>query len=564
MLFRKPGTHKKRHIVKTVAAAVIASAIVVLCGCAFRGTGGTGDGTSSPGGKATPAASQVPQDPVQGGTLRLSIGPYDTINPLRTSCEDLRLFVCAFVCENLVDIGTDMQIVPRILASWSFDESCKVWEFKVAENIVFHSGDTAEAEDVKILIDSIVGFGGNYAENVKNVAGCSVVDKSTVQIILKEPDALFVNKLCIPFVGWRTLASDKPVVMDGTGIFKTTEFDEKHILLEKNTLYRDKSKLANYNTVDMTVFESEDAKVNSDFDICVVQGASVGAGMLREGTKVYYYGGTGYDYIAVNCATTYLRSSAADPATGEKSYITLDNPFNDKRLRQALNYVTSRNEAVTKGASGKASVSLLPLYSGTVYRKQETADFPYSPEHAMQLLTGAGYERTAEGWFKNGEELAVSAICPRRNYRMTSVMRVAAEGLRGIGFKVDLYELTDGEYLERLNTREYMIAAVEIELGVWQDCEAVFGTNGALNYSFYSDSRIDGYIAQTRLHSDPAVAKAAYAKIEEIILEDCPIAGLFIADNALVAGSRMQGIKDELLRPWAPLAGAEEWWIEQK
>ena len=107
-----------------------------------------------------------------------------------------------------------------------------------------------------------------------------------------------------------------------------------------------------------------------------------------------------------------------------------------------------------------------------------------------------------------------------------------------------------------------MIAAVEIELGVWQDCGAVFGTNGALNYSFYSDSRIDDYIAQTRLHSDPAVVAAAFARIEEIILDDCPIVGLFIADNALVTSGRIGGVREEILRPWAPLSGAAKWWIK--
>jgi len=562
MLFRKPGTHKKRHIVKTVAAAVIASAIAVLCGCAIPGSGEIPDDVSTPRAtKGVTSETPKPENPVPGGTLKLSIGPYDTVNPLRTSNEDLRLFLCAFVCENLVDIGPDMQIRPGVITSWSVDDTYRVWELKVDNGVVFHSGAAAEAEDVKILIDNIIGFGGNYAENVKNVAGCSVADKETVQIILKEPDALFVNKLCIPFVGWQTLASDRPVVLDATGIFRTTEFDGGHILLEKNTLYRDKSKLTYYNTIDITVFESENAKVNSDFDICVVQGASVGANLLREGSKVYYYGGTGYDYIAVNCATTYLRG-AADPVTGEKSYITLDNPFSEKKLRQALNYVTSRTEAVNKAASGRATISLLPLYSGTVYRTQNAADFTYSPEHAMQLLIEAGYERTAEGWFRNGEELTVSAISPRQSYRMTAVMRAAVEGLRDIGVRVELYELTDEDYLARLNAREYMIAAVEIELGVWQDCGAVFGTNGALNYSFYSDSRIDDYIAQTRLHSDPAVVAAAFARIEEIILDDCPIVGLFIADNALVTSGRIGGVREEILRPWAPLSGAAEWWIK--
>ena len=549
------------HNVKRIAAALIALVMLVLCGCS-GGSGEIPDDTSAPtGASANPSATPAPSQPKYGGTLKLSIGPYDTINPLRTSNEDLRLYLCSLVCEPLVDIGSDMQILPHILTSWTFDETYTVWELTMARNVTFHSGAAAEAADVKNLIDNLVGFGGNYGINVANVAGCSVKDKYTVQVILKEPDALFINKLCIPFIGWKTLVSDNAKVLDATGIFKATEFGDKHILLEKNTLYRDKSKLTYYNTVDISVFETEHEKLSSDFDICVLQGGTVGASLLGRGTSVYYYGGTGYDYIAINCTPTYLLGSDVDEETGEKNYIALRNPFYDKRLRQALNLVTSRENAVDRAASEHGQIALLPLYSGTVYRKQQESDYSYNTDRARILLKDIGYTSTDDGWFMAGEELVVTAICPKRNFRMLTVMREAVDGLEKIGVKVDLLELSDEEYLERLNNKEYMIASVEIELGVWQDCGPVFGTTGELNYSFFSDVRIDGYITQTSLHSDPAVVSAAYAKIEEIILEECPIVGLFIPDNAVITSSRLKGVKEENLRPWAPLADIGEWWI---
>ncbi len=559
MVFMKKSSCKGVRLV----AVLLALAILFLCGCGGE-IGENPDDTSMPDGSTGPApASPTPAVPKNGGTLKLSVGPYDTVNPLRTSNEDVRLYMCAFVCENLVDIDADMMPSPHVFTSWSCDDTSRIWEFEMARNVTFHSGGEAVASDVKNMIDNIVGFGGNYAENVRNVAGCFVKDKYIVQVMLKEPDAMFVNKLAIPLVGWQTFASDEPVVMDGTGIFKTTEFGDERILLEKNTLYRDRSKLTYYNTVDIGVCGSENEKVNSDFDFCLIQGASVGASILREGTSVYYYGGTGYDYIAVNCATSYVLGSGSQGEGEGKNYITLANPFSEKRLRQALNLVVSRENVVRSAASGHGSISLLPLYSGTAYRKQQNPDYPYSPERAVALLKEIGYANTDAGWFKDGEELVVRAICPKRNFRMLTVMREAAEGLRGIGVTVELAELSDADYLERLNNREYMIAAVESELGVWQDCSAIFGTSGKLNYSFYSDAKVDGYLEQLSLHSDPGVAAAAFARIEEIVIEDCPIVGLFIADNALIVSDRIKGVREEVLRPWNPLASIGEWWIEE-
>lgn len=553
----------KTNIFKRIAAAVIAVMLLAVFGCSADVTEKPDD-TSMPNstkGQETP--SPAPEVPKSGGTLKLSVGPYDIIDPLRTSNEDVRLFMCTFVCENLIDIDSNMLPVPRILTSWVCDETYKVWEFKVAQDVVFHSGYKAEAADVRDLINNIIGFGGNYSSNVKNVAGCFAKDKETVQVILAKPDALFVNKLSIPLVGWKTVTSDRPIVMDGTGVFKTTEFDGDHILLEKNTLYRDKSKLTYYNTVDITVYESENAKTLSDSDICVLQGASVGSNLLREGSTVYYYGGTGYDFIALNCASTYLLGSAGDSMTGEdKNYITLANPLSDKRLRQVINLITSRENAVRAAASDHGKIALMPLYSGTAYRKQLKADYDYSPERAISLLREIGYVKTDDGWFMDDEELIVRGICPRYNFRMLAVMREAATALKSIGVRVEIAELTDAEYLERLNNREYMIAAVETELGVWQDCRDILGTLGSLNYSFYSDARVDGYLEQIALHSDPAVVSAAYSKIEEIVLEDCPIAGLFIADNAVIVSKRVKGVREEVLRPWSPLADALNWWID--
>ncbi len=181
-------------------------------------------------------------------------------------------------------------------------------------------------------------------------------------------------------------------------------------------------------------------------------------------------------------------------------------------------------------------------------------------------MNAAGYTKSAvDGkWYDaDGNELIVRAISPKANFRMGRTLRQATNALKEIGVTVELEEIGDDEYLDRLRNKEYMLAAVEIELGTWQSVEKILKTDGELNFTFYGNSRIDDYIEQIETIENAGVILAAYNEIEKIVLEDNPIAGMFIADNAVVLSGRLQGFRQEAVRPWNILATAAEWWIEE-
>ncbi|MBO7658622.1 MAG: ABC transporter substrate-binding protein [Clostridia bacterium] len=557
---------------RLAAAVAVLLAVVMLFSCAKTPSGERPDDTFDPVATSTPGADEPAAEerlPVEGGVLKLSVGPFDTINPLLTNNEDIRVYA-GFVCEMLVVPDSFMEPTGNVLREWVHNEEFTVWEFTVADGIVFHDGSAVEASDVKRVIDYIIARGGNYAANVENVAGCFAKDEKTLQLVLKEPDAHVPEKLAIPLVGWQTLAADRPVLLAGTGIFKQKDLTGQKLTLEKNADYRNADALTHFDNVEITFYESEDAKLRSDFDMALFYGSSVGLSALKKDTKVQYYTGSVYDFIAIKCSSTYLISnpvSSDDVETGEeKTFVTLANAFASSDMRRALNLLTSRQEAVNAAASGHGTVSLLPLYSGTVYRRQNQEDYPYNPVRAQLLMNAAGYTKSAvDGkWYDaDGNELIVRAISPKANFRMGRTLRQATNALKEIGVTVELEEIGDDEYLDRLRNKEYMLAAVEIELGTWQSVEKILKTDGELNFTFYGNSRIDDYIEQIETIENAGVILAAYNEIEKIVLEDNPIAGMFIADNAVVLSGRLQGFRQEAVRPWNILATAAEWWIEE-
>ena len=566
---KKAPHFKLNRIGRAAAAVAFLMVVVMLFSCAKSPSDERPDDTFDPVATQDPGATEpAPEEklPVEGGVLKLSAGPFDTINPLLTNNEDIRIYA-GFVCEMLVVPDDFMEPAGNVLTNWVHNDAFTVWEFTVADGIAFHDGSVVESSDVKRVIDFIIARGGNYAANVENVAGCFAKDDMTLQLVLKTPDAHMPEKLAIPLVGWQTLAADRPVLLSGTGIFKQKELNAEKITLEKNTEFRNVAALTHFDEVEITFYGSEDEKVRSPFDMALFYGSSVGISALKKDTSVHYFTGSAYDFIAINCSSTYLISNpVSDEESGEKTFVTLANPFANPDMRRALNLLTSRKDAVNAAASGHGKISLLPLYSGTVYRRQNLEDYPYNPVRAQLLMNAAGYSKSAvDGkWYDaDGNELIVRAISPKANFRMSRTLRQATNSLKEIGVTVELEEVGDDEYLDRLRNKEYMLAAVEIELGTWQSVEKILKTDGELNFSFYGNSRIDDYIEQIETIENAGVILAAYNEIEKIILEDNPIVGMFVTDNAVVLSARLHGFRPEALKPWNVLATANEWWIEE-
>ena len=563
---------KRTAWIKRNTVLIILAAVVCLCACTGQSgrTNEIPDDTSRPGQAepaATPKPSAGPEKPVIGGTLKLSVGPFDTINPLLTNNADIVTF-SEFVCEPFIKLSRTMEPLPCIFTEWVHNDEMTVWEFKVDAAAAFHDGKTVTAGDAKRVVDFILEKGGNYAGNLEGVAACFAVSDDTVQFVLKKPDGLLPVKLKIPLVGWQTLAADIPAELSGTGIFIQESYGGDKIVLRKNENYRDREALTCFDKVEISIFPDENSKLGSDYDIAFVYGTSVGTSILGDDTVVYYFTGSTYDYIALNCSSTYFMSSVEVTPDGgtAKNFISFDNPFQDPDVRLAANLLTSRSNGLFTAASGRGVVSLLPAYSGTIYRRQNTEDLAYNDDRAELLLEKAGYTKNYEDgkWYgRDGEELIIRGLAPGNNFRMVRTLREAAEGLRRIGVTVELHEVSDGEYLEGLRNKEFSMAAMEIELSFWPDLAAVLKTGGELNYSYYTNSLVDAYIEQAEAQEDPEVVVAAYNEIEKLLLEDNPIIGMYVIQNAAIVRNELRGVRRELLFPQDILGSAGEWWIKR-
>jgi peptide/nickel transport system substrate-binding protein len=331
-----------------------------------------------------PAAAQP------AGTLLVGLvaEPVNLDPPQVTDLNSLR--VARRIVETLVTFPEEStQIVPGLAESWTISKDGLTYTFKLRKGVKFHDGTPFNAEAVKFSIERQFNpehpanklgkypFANFFFGNVKAV---EAMDDSTVRFVLKEPRASFLAVLTsgaasiVSPTAVRKWGADYPLNPVGTGPFRYVSWQRgQQVVLEKNpdywkgavkldrVVYRpiveDQARLTELMTgaVDLIV------GVPPDF-----------VGQLEGSPKV----------------------SIAKQVGAHVWYLGINNqkkPFDDKRVRQALNYAVNKDAIVKDVLKGTGAVSKGPVLPNTWGADAALKAYPYDPQKAKQLLAEAGY-----------------------------------------------------------------------------------------------------------------------------------------------------------------------------
>jgi len=106
---------------------------------------------------------------------------FDSLDPITRG----GVFLEIGICELLVDIDYELNVVPHIAESWSVSEDGLQWTFKIKQGVTFHDGTICDANAVKYSLDRAVEkskwFKQIFVESVE------AVDDLTVVVTTKEP-----------------------------------------------------------------------------------------------------------------------------------------------------------------------------------------------------------------------------------------------------------------------------------------------------------------------------------------------------------------------------------------
>ena len=446
------------------------------------------------------------------------------------------------VVETLVTFPEEStQVVPGLAESWTVSKEGLRYTFKLRKGISFHDGTPFNAEAVKDSIErqfnpehpfSKLGkypFANYFFGNVKAV---EVVDASTVEFVLKEPRASFLAVLTagaasiVSPTAVRKLGADYALQPVGTGPFKFASWERgQRVVLEKNPGYwRFPVKL------DRVVYRP------------IVEDQARLTELLTGALDLIV--GTPPDYVAQlesNPKVTLLKQVGA-----HVWYLGINNqkkPFDDKRVRQALNFAVNKEAIVRDVLKGTGSLSAGPVLPKTWGADGGLRPYPYDPERARKLLAEAG--------FPNG--FSTTLWVPESGSGMQSpvaMSTVIQSNLKAIGVNVALQTMEWGAYLAKLRSREQELFALSWMAGN-EDPDMVMypllhssqWTPNGPNRALYRNDRFDGILHQARLTTDEKKRADLYRQAQRILADDAP--WIFIDHEIQTAAhaKRVQGFK---------------------
>ena len=331
-----------------------------------------------------PTATPVPPTPtvVKGPSGEIVVA--QTLEPttIDPNMDTLILVqnIMANMFDSLVQFDADMELQPSLAESWEVKDQL-TYEFKLRKGVKFHNGQEFTSADVKYTVEWILDEENKSKQlrYFKYIDTVETPDDYTAVIKLKEPYAPMLSNLSmlwivpkktIEEIGREEFAKH-PI---GTGPYKFVEWlkDQRLVMEAYEGYWRGVPR------VQRLVWRN-------------IPETSTRLAELRTG---------GVD-IAIRVPVAQVELLEKDPnlkvvsiPTLRTKWVTLNTwapPFDDKRVRQALNYAINKEEIVEALYEGNAHIAGQPYAPAVLGFNPDIEPYPYDPDRAKSLLAEAGY-----------------------------------------------------------------------------------------------------------------------------------------------------------------------------
>ena len=339
------------------------------------------------GGLSTPASAQE-------NALVVALPTFSDQTMTPWSGSGQRKTYLDLIYEYLVYLDADGNAEPGLAESWEMSNEGKTWVFKIRAGVPFsdESCGNVTAQDVKYSIERLIAEdsrAGPASTMRRVIDSVETPDDLTVVVNLKAPDFLLdkgyfgeaqqlgiVCKSYVESVG-ENEAKAAPV---GTGPYA----------LESST---DGSEIV------VTLREGDHWRVSPEFDQVVFKAVPEEAtrvAMLQTGeadiAPISFDSIPGLESMGIRIVSAEKTWSPVIRLGGtvqtDPERFNADNPWADRRVRQALNYAVDKQAIIDELFHGQGTVA---NGDTPVDAWNSVPPYPYDPEKAKELLAEAGY-----------------------------------------------------------------------------------------------------------------------------------------------------------------------------
>lgn len=458
----------------------------------------------------------------------------------------------------LVEMDSELNIVPSIAKSWEILDSGKTYLFHIRNDIYFQNHDCFKggkgrkviAKDIAYsltrLFDPKTASPGAWLlnekwltlvdpqkeENIYNNSKLIDVKNDTTLIIhIAKAFPPFLGQLAMPYCfvvpheAIEKYGKDFRAHPVGTGPFQLKFWEDGvKMVMEKNPNYFEKDKQGNMlpylNGIVISFIGSKHAAflefLQGKLDFVNGLESSFKDDVLtKSGTLKQAYQGKFKLVLNSYLNTEYLGFLMDDSLPISKNSI-----FANKNFRQAINYAINRKEMVAQLrnniGNGKVGGFIPQGLSGT----HEKEMYEYNPEKAKELLYKSGYKNTE-----------VITIYTTKNYLDLTVY--IQNQLSAIGIKSTI-ETSPGPTHRQMVAKSQALFFRGSWIADYPDAEnylSLFYSKNYCpsgpNYFHYKNPKFDQEYIRALSVADDSVRKRLYQKLDETMMEDAPLVVLF-------------------------------------
>jgi ABC-type transport system substrate-binding protein len=528
-----------------LVAALPLDMLLAACGSGQQYGGGSGGSAQS------------------GGTLRIAIGADANGLDPESVLNNNAGYVMSALYDGLTSYkpGTT-QVAPGLAESWDVSSDATSYTFHLRKGVTFHDGTPFNAAAVVAWLDRLLNKQNpHYYGNQQGIdsfvdftfAGIdryTKVDDATVRLQLQKPDATLLTNLAMAWSGVTSPAAvekygyglqQHPV---GTGPFSFVEWvPNDHITLKANPGY-----WGGKPHLDQVVFQ-------------VVPDASTAMLKLRNG-EVDVLTDVAPEQVSVVKQDSSLQLITQPGLAVLGVALPVDHkPFDDKRVRQALNYAIDKKNLDKYVFSSLAAPMAAPAPAVEWGTATGLPPFDQDIAKAKQLLKDAGYG--------GGLNLTMWVYNTTRGYNPAGGSRVGTAlqaDLQKVGVTVTLQQLEWTAYLAKVRSR----ALSEMALTGWSGdngdpdnfLSSLYGSPGIPtgNQAHYSNPDVDRVLVQARGLGDVSRRTQLYQQVQKTIWDDAPWIWLNTVAQVRAASRKVQGL---VLNPTEMYFGLHRVWLSK-
>ena len=503
--FDNPRQTRRGTRARPIVAATLASALV-LAAC-----GGDDDGEAADG--------EVSGDPVVVGQVAepASLDPH-----VVTAVNDFRININLY--DGLVRYAEDsLEVEPQLATDWEIDDEGLVYTFELRDDVTFHDGTPFDAEAVKFNFDRMLDEDHPYHDTgpfplaeqfFGQIDEVRVVEDHVVEFELSSPFAPFMANLAYP-----TGLLISPTAVEehgedvgrnpaGTGAYVFSEWEgNQHVILERNEDYWDGAPEVP-GVVFRPITESQ-TRVNELM--------SGGADLIVEVPPD--------DVAALRDDDELVVQEQAGPHVWFLILNVAEEPFDDVRMRQAVNHAIDKQSIIDDILQGTATVADGPIAEafGAAYNDDLPA-YDYDPDRAQELMEEAGY----------GDGVDLTFYVTEGGSGMLDPVPMgeaiqADLGEVGINVSIETYEWNS--FLDEVNAG--IEGKADMAQMAWMTGDpdtlpyltlrtAAWPDEGGFNSGYYSNERVDELLESAQVEVDEDARIEMYHEMQEIVVEEAP------------------------------------------